>query len=188
MTDSLAPAHDHDPTHTILIVDDDHAFRQAMGRALRRRGATVLEASTGADALDQTEQEQPSGVLLDLCLREVNGLELIEGFIQRAPELRLVVLTGYASLATAVEAVKLGAIQYLPKPVEPDDALEALTTTATRPQPRPAATPMSPQRLEWEHLQRVLQRHQGNISAAARALGMHRRSLQRKLAKRPHGQ
>jgi len=173
--------------HDFLIIDDDETFNAVLGRALARRGHRVFGARTGEEALAIAQAHGPGRIVLDLNLAGTSGLTLIRPLLGILPSARIVVLTGYASIATAVDAIKLGATQYLAKPVEVDAILAALADggperkTATTPQPRP----MSVDRLEWEHLQRVLREHDGNISATARALNMHRRTLQRKLAKRP---
>lgn len=166
-----------------LIVDDDTTFCRVLERALARRGLSVSTAHDGKGALDTARRNQPTHVVLDLKLGNESGLELIEPLLQSNPGLRILLLTGYASIPTAVEAVRRGAVNYLPKPAEVDAILAAFD-----PQTTPAELPQDPpslRRLEWEHIQRVLADHDGNISAAARALGMHRRTLQRKLMKRP---
>ncbi len=169
----------------LLIIDDDTDFATALARAMRRRGFAVALAHDAGEAL-RAAQEQPfHRAVLDLRIGADSGLTLIPALLRLQPGIRIVVLTGYASIATAVEAVKLGAVHYLAKPAEPDRIVAAFERREGDPHVAPAATPMSPRRLEWEHLQRVLREHGGNVSAAARALGLHRRTLQRKLAKRP---
>lgn len=169
----------------ILIVDDDEDFATALARAMRRRGFAVAVADCPREALAVVREQPFQHIVLDLRLGEESGLTLIPQLLDANPSLRVVVLTGYASVATAVEAIKLGAVHYLAKPTEPDRIVAAFERDRGDPGVPPATQPMSPRRLEWEHLQRVLRDHGGNISAAARALGMHRRTLQRKLAKRP---
>lgn len=170
----------------ILIVDDDDAFRQALSRAFLRRGLVALQAASAAEARAVVTAQRPEACVLDLRLGQDSGLRLLPELLQLAPGLDVVVLTGYASIATAVEAVKLGALDYLPKPADADEILAALRggggidPVAVRETP-----PMSVDRLEWEHIQKVLAEHGGNVSETARALGMHRRTLQRKLQKRP---
>ncbi len=169
----------------LLLVDDDLTFCQVLLRALERRGYDVLLAHDLAHALAQAEREKPVYAVIDLRIGKESGLILIEKLAQLNPKMRMIVLTGYASIATAVEAIKLGAIHYLTKPTDTDEIVAALhrnESDATVPLPE---RPLSVRRLEWEHLQKVLMEHGGNISAAARALGMHRRTLQRKLNKRP---
>ena len=169
-----------------LVIDDDDTFNAVLIRALERRGIDARGARDGRSALALAGAWQPARVVLDLNLAGQSGLALIEPLLAVAPDCRIVVLTGYASIATAVEAVKRGAVQYLAKPVEVEAILRAFDD-----EPGEAASevddaaPLSVDRLEWEHIQRVLQEHEGNISATARALKMHRRTLQRKLAKRP---
>lgn len=170
----------------ILVIDDDETFNGVLTRALNRRGLSAVGATDATAALNQARRRPPARVVLDLNLAGNSGLALIEPLLDLNADCRIVVLTGYASIATAVDAIKLGAVQYLAKPVDVDAILAAFDAD-----PRPgtedvlAAEPLSVERLEWEHIQRVLHEHEGNISATARALKMHRRTLQRKLAKRP---
>jgi two-component system response regulator RegA len=167
----------------LLLIDDDPSFLAVLQRALQRRGYIVSSATNSASAL--TEAVAPlDGIVLDLRLGADNGLQLIAPLRQLQPLAPLLLLTGYASIATAVEAIKRGASDYRPKPIGADELLAALFPVAAG-VPEPPVRPVHPRRVEWEHLQRVLTEHDGNISAAARALGLHRRSLQRKLAKRP---
>lgn len=177
----------------LLLIDDDAAFLTTYQRALERRGCRVQTASSGAEALAlcrSTAMDSGAsldGIVLDLRLGQENGLQLIDQIRRLQPSAALLLLTGYASIATAVEAIKRGASDYRPKPIGADELLAALFPQAQGVPLVPAAParPIHPRRLEWEHLQRVLAEHEGNISAAARALGLHRRTLQRKLAKRP---
>jgi two-component system response regulator RegA len=170
----------------ILIIDDDETFNGVLKRALGRRGFEAEGATDPESAIVRARLAPPDCVVLDLNLAGCSGLALIEPLLAINPECRIVVLTGYASIATAVDAVKLGAVQYLAKPVEVDAILGAFDA-AERPEigDLPNAEPLSVDRLEWEHIQRVLHENEGNISATARALKMHRRTLQRKLMKRP---
>jgi two-component system response regulator RegA len=170
----------------ILVIDDDETFSAVLTRALLRRGLAAEAATDGHSALTMARAARYDRVVLDLNLAGNSGLALIEPLLKVNPACRIVVLTGYASIATAVDAVKLGAVQYLAKPVEVDAILAAFEA-GLRPNvdEAPASEPLSVDRLEWEHIQRVLRQHEGNISATARALKMHRRTLQRKLAKRP---
>ncbi len=168
-----------------LIVDDDEAFRSVLARMLDRRGFVVATAESGAAAAGLARRLQPRRILLDLSMPGESGLLVLPRLIEAAPASKIVILTGYASIATAVDAIKLGALNYLTKPVEVGAILKAFEVSPSdTPAPVPSE-PMSVDRLEWEHIQRVLAEHQGNISATARALKMHRRTLQRKLAKRP---
>jgi two-component system, response regulator RegA len=175
-------------THTVLVIDDDDTFNAVLARALTRRGYQVSSAADAATALQEAQALPPDAVVLDLNLGSSSGLNLIRPLLEIAPDCRIVVLTGYASIATAVEAIKLGAMQYFAKPIEVD-AIVAVFETPEEAEPDADALlssdPLSVGRLEWEHIQRVLHEHEGNISATARALKMHRRTLQRKLAKRP---
>lgn len=170
----------------ILIIDDDPSFNAILVRTLERRGFHTCGVLDSDSALVKARESKPPKVVLDLNLNGSSGLALIPQLLEIVPDCRIVVLTGYASIATAVDAVKLGAIQYLAKPVEIEAILTAFEEDAL-PNLDIAVSdePLSVDRLEWEHIQRVLGENDGNISATARALKMHRRTLQRKLAKRP---
>ncbi|MCD4500289.1 response regulator transcription factor [Chromobacterium vaccinii] len=167
-----------------LLIDDDEAFAMVLTRSLARRGHAVAWARDAAEALARAA-ERPSRILLDLNLDGDSGLRLLPALRAASPDSAIVVLTGYASIATAVEATKLGAVQYLAKPAGVDEILAAFAQQTANPELPVAPQPMSLRRVTWEHLQRVLAEHDGNISATARALNMHRRTLQRMLAKRP---
>lgn len=169
-------------TEQLLLIDDDPVFRDLMGRRLTREGFEVAVAD-GPEALAELPARQMDAVLLDLMLGEVSGLTLIEDIQARFAPRQLVVLTGYASIATTVEAMKRGATNYLAKPVDTTQLLAVLRGVSVDPEPTETRR-VTPAELEWEHIQRVLLEHQGNISLTARALGMHRRTLQRKLKKR----
>ena len=169
----------------MLVIDDDETFNTVLSRALVRRGFAVSSAASPQAALDVAQCTAPDRVVLDLNLAGQSGLGLISPLLAINDQCRIVVLTGYASIATAVDAIKLGATQYLAKPADVDAILKALSATDVLIDDEVAASPMSVDRLEWEHIQRVLAENDGNISATARALKMHRRTLQRKLAKRP---
>lgn len=173
-----------DPSH-LLLVDDDPVFCEVLRRSLERRGMEVEVAHDVPDAERRARARPPRYVTLDLRMPGPSGLALIERLRELNPEVRIVMLTGYASIATAVEAIKLGAIQYLTKPTDATQILDALHQDGGNPEVEVAEQPLSVNRLEWEHIQKVLAECDGNISAAARALGMHRRTLQRKLGKRP---
>jgi two-component system, response regulator RegA len=170
---------------TLLLVDDDVTFCETMQRALLRRGFAVKLAHQAAQAIEVARAEIPSHAVIDLKMPGTSGLTLIPQLKALSQAMRIVVLTGYASVATAVEAIKLGATHYLAKPVDIDQLLAAFARDAGDPTHALAEQPLSVERLEWEHIQRVLNEHGGNISATARSLNMHRRTLQRKLAKRP---
>ncbi|MBE0482480.1 MAG: response regulator [Bacterioplanes sp.] len=172
---------------TILIIDDDVHFNQVLCRSLERQGFSVLSSHTTEEALLLASQHTIDWVALDLRLEQESGLSLIKPLLGLQPQLRIVMLTGYASIPTAVEAVKLGAYNYLHKPATLQELLSAFDDVAEH-SDLPAAEHtvndvMSIDRMEWEHIQRVLSEQQGNISATARLLNMHRRTLQRKLQK-----
>jgi len=169
----------------LLLVDDDATFCQVLGLALSRRGFAVHTAYGSAAALQLARVRPPEYAVVDLNLAGDSGLGLIVELLALDPAIRIVVLTGYASIATAVEAIKLGAVNYLAKPADADQVLAAFAATGGDPTIPVNVRPLSIGRLEWEHIQRVLRENGGNISATARQLGMHRRTLQRKLAKRP---
>lgn len=174
----------------LLLVEDDTVLRDVLARAFRRRTFTVLEAQDVDGALELARAACEAGTppdyaVIDLKLGDRSGLEVVETLHRLHGATRIVVLTGYASIATAVQAVKLGAVQYLPKPATPDEIQAAFEQPDGAIAVPIASAPPSVARLEWEHIQSVLARHGGNISATARALRMHRRTLQRKLAKRP---
>jgi two-component system response regulator RegA len=179
MTDITRPL-----ARTVLIVDDDEPFRSRLSRALRTRGYDVLEAATVAEALDRPSDESPELAIVDLRLPDGTGLDVVRGLKQLDESTAIVVLTGYGSIATALEAVRLGATNYLSKPVDADRILAAFDPVGAPPAEVPTETP-SLARVEWEHINRVLTDCGGNISEAARVLGVHRRSLQRKLQKFP---
>jgi two-component system response regulator RegA len=168
----------------ILVVDDDPVFAAALALALQRRGHRTALAHDGESALAQVAQDEFDAVVLDLRLAADSGLRLIAPLKAARPGLRILLLTGYASIATAVEAIKLGAVHYLAKPAGVQEILAALGRADGDAAVAPAEAPMSVDRLEWEHIQKVLAEHEGNLSATARALKMHRRTLQRKLGKR----
>jgi two-component system response regulator RegA len=173
------------PDWRILVVEDDPVFGAALVAALRRRGYEAEVAADGATALELAARACPNAAILDLKLGEASGLALIQPLKALDPSMPILLLTGYASIATAVEAIKLGATHYLPKPADTDEILAALGRASGDPSVAPPEAPMSVERLEWEHIQKVLAEHDGNVSATARALKMHRRTLQRKLTKRP---
>ena len=172
-----------------LLVDDDTLYLQTLQRSLQKRGVTTFTATNVAGALQIATTRKLDFALLDLRLSTESGLALIEPLRKAQSDLRIVLMTGYASVATAVEAIKRGADNYLLKPTTVETILRTLaatagaTATTTPPEPQLTMTPLS--RLEWEHIHQALAETNGNVSAAARLLGMHRRSLQRKLAKRP---
>lgn len=168
-----------------LIVDDDAAFTRVLSRAMNRRGFEVQVARSAEQAITILEDYCPDYATVDLKMDGDSGLTLIPVLNNANPNMRILMLTGYASITTAVEAIKLGATQYLSKPADADQILAALEKVEGDAEIDVQDQPMSVNRLEWEHIQKVLNENEGNISATARALGMHRRTLQRKLAKRP---
>ncbi len=175
--------------HTILLVDDDRTFCAALAGALRRRGHTVLLAHDYDDAIAEAKAWSPDRAVVDLRMPGRGGLEVVQTLADLLPDVRMVVLTGYGSIATAVEAIKAGAVHYLTKPAEADEIMKAFERTSANVEEPTASQPPRLEEVEWEHLQKVLTDSGGNISEAARRLGMHRRSLQRKLARgRPNGE
>lgn len=171
----------------VLLVDDDATFRDRLARALKSRGVDTLGVATGEEALTSVRTQPFSGAVIDLKMPGMSGLELVRALRDQAPDLTLVVLTGFGSIATALEAVRIGARDYLTKPVDPDHLLAALGGIERPRELNPLPVPEIPtlDRVEWEHIQRVLAECSGNISQTARLLGLDRRSLQRKLAKHP---
>jgi two-component system, response regulator RegA len=175
-------------SETILLVDDDRPFCTALAGALRRRGFAVVVAHAYDDALAEAEAWKPERAVVDLRMPGRGGLEVLAALRRIRADLRVVVLTGFGSIATAVEAMKLGAVHYLTKPASIEDVLAAFDRTEANVDVASTEAVRPLDEVEWEHLQRVLTESGGNISEAARRLNMHRRSLQRKLARgRPGG-
>lgn len=168
---------------SLLLVDDDAAFLQRLERAMQRRGFEVRIAATVAAGLAAVAERPPAYAVVDLRLEDGNGLEVVEALHTKRADARAVVLTGYGNIATAVTAVKLGAVDYLSKPADADDVINALLATGED-KPEPPENPMSADRVRWEHIQRVYELCDRNVSETARRLNMHRRTLQRILAKR----
>ena len=168
---------------TLLLVDDDKPFLTRLGRAMETRGFAVRLADTVAEGIAEVQKEAPLYAVVDLRLADGNGLDVIEALHASRPEARVVVLTGYGNIATAVTAVKLGAIDYLAKPADADAVYGALTGSVESRSALPD-NPMSADRVRWEHIQRVFELCNRNVSETARRLNMHRRTLQRILAKR----
>jgi two-component system response regulator RegA len=169
----------------LLLLEDDERLRMRLARAFKERGVDVRTAATIGEAQHLISEEAPEMAVLDLRVPDGQPLDLITLLKTADPETRIVVVTGYGSIATAIEAMRRGATNYLTKPADADEILAAfLPPGADRAVP-PPSHPMSLDRLEWEHINRVLQDCHGNISETARVLGLHRRSLQRKLAKHP---
>ncbi len=180
MTDlGLSPQADR----SLLLVEDDKSFLQRLARALEGRGFTVTTAETVADGLTQVDKVSPAFAVVDMRLGDGNGLDVISALKKRRPDARGVVLTGYGNIATAVTAVKMGAFDYLSKPADADEVVAALLALEGR-KPDPPENPMSADRVRWEHIQRIYELCGRNVSETARRLNMHRRTLQRILAKR----
>ena len=169
----------------ILLVDDDPVFTRVMARGFERRGFITRRCGSAEEALAACAEFEPSHILLDLNMPGTSGLVVLPRLLAAAPQASLVVLTGYSSIVTAVEATRAGATNYLCKPATIEEVLTAFGGGAGPADTPVPNDPISIERLEWEHIQRVLQENEGNVSATARALGMHRRTLQRKLQKRP---
>jgi two-component system response regulator RegA len=169
----------------LLLVDDDETYCKVLKTALEKRSYEVLVANDVKSGIALAEQYLPEYAVIDLRIGHESGLELVKKLISLDANTACVMLTGFASIATAVEAIKLGAVHYLTKPANADEILNALHKNEGDSTVSISENPLSVKRLEWEHLQKILMQYDGNISAAARALNMHRRTLQRKLDKRP---
>jgi two-component system response regulator RegA len=168
---------------SLLIVEDDKSFLQRLARAMETRGFVVTTAESVADGLLQVEKAAPAFAVVDMRLGDGNGLDVISAMNKRRPGARAIILTGYGNIATAVNAVKLGAVDYLAKPVDADDVVAALLALDNK-KIEPPENPMSADRVRWEHIQRIYELCERNVSETARRLNMHRRTLQRILAKR----
>jgi two-component system response regulator RegA len=168
---------------SLLIVEDDKLFLERLARAMESRGFSVTTAESVADGLHQVEKSPPAFAVVDMRLADGNGLDVISALKQRRADARGIVLTGYGNIATAVNAVKLGAVDYLAKPADADDVINALLSMEGR-KAGPPEHPMSADRVRWEHIQRIYELCGRNVSETARQLNMHRRTLQRILAKR----
>src|SRR5579885_972192 len=168
---------------SLLIVEDDKSFLQRLAKALESRGFAVTTAESVADGLLQVEKATPAFAVVDMRLADGNGLDVISALKRRRPDARAIILTGYGNIATAVNAVKLGAVDYLAKPADADDVVAALLAHESK-KIEPPENPMSADRVRWEHIQRIYELCGRNVSETARRLNMHRRTLQRILAKR----
>ncbi|TGY88958.1 ActR/PrrA/RegA family redox response regulator transcription factor [Marinicauda algicola] len=168
---------------SLLICDDDTPFRTRLARAMERRGFEVVEAASVAEALKIARETPPAFAVVDLRLEDGDGLQVVKALHETRADCRAVMLTGYGNIATAVAAVKSGAIDYLSKPADADDVVKALLASPDE-KPAPPENPMSADRVRWEHIQRVFELCDHNVSETARRLNMHRRTLQRILAKR----
>lgn len=175
------------PFHPILVVDDDNIFRPRLVRALEDRGLRTYGAASGAQAIKLMREVKPVRALVDLRMNDESGLDVVKQLKAIDPNLIIIILTGYGSIATAKEAIRVGAHDYLTKPADADQILAAFENVDAAPgerTPTPDTAPSLAQ-VEWEHIQRILTDCEGNVSKAARVLGIHRRSLQRKLSKNP---
>ncbi len=168
---------------SLLIVDDDHPFLHRLARAMERRGFEVSVAATLTEALAAADRSPPAFAIVDLRLEDGYGLDIVPALRERRADMRIIVLTGYGNIASAISAIKIGAVDYLAKPADVDDIVATLLATGT-PKPPPPSDPMSADRVRWEHIQRVYELCDRNLSETARRLNLHRRTLQRILAKR----
>ena len=168
---------------SLILVDDDRAFVLRLARAMEGRGFEVRTAHSVAEGMELIRQKAPAFAVVDMRLEDGNGLDVIAELAKARPDARTIVLTGYGNIATAVSAVKLGAVDYLAKPADADDVTDALLAPANE-KAQPPENPMSADRVRWEHIQRVYELCNRNVSETARRLNMHRRTLQRILAKR----
>lgn len=171
------------PDRSLLILDDDELFLRSLARAMEKRGFEVRAASGAAEGRRAAEERPPAYAVVDLRLEDGHGLEVVERIRELRPDSRIVVLTGYGAIATAVAAVKIGATDYLAKPADANDVTDALLARKED-KPQPPENPMSADRVRWEHIQRIYELCDRNVSETARRLNMHRRTLQRILAKR----
>ncbi|MBK3735122.1 ActR/PrrA/RegA family redox response regulator transcription factor [Azospirillum sp. YIM DDC1] len=171
-----------DVTRSLLIVDDDAPFRTRLARAMEKRGFNVVAVDSVQLGIDVAQESAPAFAVVDLRLADGSGLDVVKTLRDARPDARIVMLTGYGNIATAVAAVKAGAVDYLPKPADAD-AVESALLADGRPLPSPPENPMSADRVRWEHIQRVFEQCDRNVSETARRLKMHRRTLQRILNK-----
>ncbi|UTD27196.1 ActR/PrrA/RegA family redox response regulator transcription factor [Bradyrhizobium sp. WD16] len=180
----IAVAATAEPTdRSLLIVEDDKAFLERLARAMESRGFAVTSCDTVADGLAEIDRAAPAFAVVDLRLGDGNGLDVVSALKRQRPDARAIVLTGYGNIATAVTAVKMGAVDYLSKPADADDVVAALLAGGSE-KVEPPQNPMSADRVRWEHIQRIYEMCNRNVSETARRLNMHRRTLQRILAKR----
>ncbi len=175
------PSLGDDPS--LLLVDDDEAFLRRLGKAMEKRGFAVEMALSVAEGMASAARRPPAFAVVDLRLNDGNGLDVVEALREKRPDSKIVVLTGYGAIATAVAAVKIGATDYLSKPADAEEIVAALLDAGNG-LPPPPENPMSADRVRWEHIQRVYEMCDRNVSETARRLNMHRRTLQRILAKR----
>jgi two-component system response regulator RegA len=182
-TEETRPLPQRNASRSLLILDDDAPFRQRLARAMERRGFEVVTAENLTDAADLIRQVAPAFAVLDMRLGDGNGLEMVPVVREARPDARIVVLTGYGNIASAVAAVKAGAVDYIAKPADADQVEAALLADDAQVLPPPPDNPMSADRVRWEHIQRVFEQCDRNVSETARRLKMHRRTLQRILNK-----
>ena len=182
-TDRTSGVEGWSEARVLLIVDDDKSFLQRLARAMETRGFQVATADSVEEGLRLVEERAPTHAVVDMRLADGNGLDVISALKARRPEARAIILTGYGNIATAVTAVKIGALDYLAKPADADDIYNALTAGPNE-KAAPPENPMSADRVRWEHIQRIYELCDRNVSETARRLNMHRRTLQRILAKR----
>src|SRR5881628_2400565 len=180
---AIAELNDH-TDRSLLIVEDDKPFLERLSRAMETRGFAVTSCDTVSDGLAQIGRAAPAFAVVDLRLCDGNGLDVVSALKRKRPDARAIVLTGYGNIATAVTAVKMGAVDYLSKPADADDVVAALLATGTEKSELPA-NPMSADRVRWEHIQRIYEMCNRNVSETARRLNMHRRTLQRILRSAP---
>lgn len=169
--------------HRLLIVDDDELYRESLIRAFSRRSIETVGAQSMASATAALETFSPDAAIVDLRLGNESGLDVVKRILELRPNLKIVVLTAYGTISTALEAIKLGAINYLTKPIEADRILSAFD--GTTPTHSPLSAIPTPEQVEWDYINRAVQDYDGNVTRAAQALGLHRRSLQRKLKNPP---
>ena len=179
----MSAAPDIGEDKSLLLVDDDEPFLRRLAKAMEKRGFEIETAGSVAEGKAMATARPPAFAVVDLRLEDGNGLDVVEALREKRPDSRIVVLTGYGAIATAVAAVKIGATDYLSKPADATDITNALLSTAED-MPPPPENPMSADRVRWEHIQRVYELCDRNVSETARRLSMHRRTLQRILAKR----
>ena len=172
------------PDKSVLVLDDDAPLRTRLGRALESRGFEITLVGSVEEAMQAVRAHPPAFAVLDMRLEDGNGLQVVEVIHAQRPDARVIMLTGYGNIATAVQAVKAGAVDYLPKPADADDVARALLAARDGLAPAPPENPMSADRVRWEHIQRIYELCNHNISETARRLNMHRRTLQRILVKR----
>jgi two-component system response regulator RegA len=184
VTEDLSFRQDELPDdRSLIVVDDDKSFAQRLVRAMETRGFEVRFAHSVAEGIELIRQKAPAFAVVDMRLEDGSGLDVVAELARQRPEARTVILTGYGNIATAVTAVKLGAVDYLAKPADADEVTDALLAPHNAKAP-PPENPMSADRVRWEHIQRVYELCNRNVSETARRLNMHRRTLQRILAKR----